>query len=388
MATKTNLLGMTRAQLEAFFAALGEKPYRAVQAMKWIYRAGATDFAAMTDISKSLRQELARIAEIRAPELHSGRRAGDGVVKWLTRARSGQSVETVLIPDISTSGARRNTLCISSQVGCVLDCRFCATGKQGFSGNLDRSEIVGQVWQAARHLPPGESVTNIVFMGMGEPLLNFDAVTDAIDVFLDDLAFGISKRRVTVSTAGVVPRIDELAARTDVSLAVSLHAANDELRSRLVPLNRRYPIAELLAACRRYLRVLGARRSITMEYTLIQGVNDNLEDADELVDLLADLRCKINLIAFNPFPETPLGVDGARFERPSRNRVMRFQQRLIERGAMALLRTTRGDDVAAACGQLTGSFEDRTRRKQRYFGNSHGDSQSIIHRQPATGEAA
>jgi 23S rRNA (adenine2503-C2)-methyltransferase len=359
-----NLLGMTRTDLEAFFRDLGEKPYRATQAMKWIYRAGVTDFEAMTDMARPLRRRLAAIAEIRAPEFGPGHRAADGVVKWAATAGGDQTVETVLIPDVSANGTKRNTLCISSQVGCVLDCSFCATGKQGFRANLSRAEIVGQAWQAARLLPPGETITNVVFMGMGEPLMNFDAAMDAVDVFMDHLAFGISKRRVTVSTAGVVPRIYDMAQRTDVSLAISLHAPNDELRDALVPLNRKYPIGELLAACRYYLDTMGERRTITIEYTLIDGVNDRREDAEALLVLLAGMRAKVNLIPFNPFPV----ANGCppTYRRPSRNRVLYFQRQLLAGGLPVMLRTTRGDDIAAACGQLTGAFEDRTRRRARY----------------------
>ena len=267
-------------------------------------------------------------------------------------------------PSPDKSPAKRNTLCISVQVGCSLDCSFCATGKQGFSGNLTRAEIVGQVWRAAAEASPqGRRITNVVFMGMGEPLLNFDATMDAADVFMDDLGFGISKRRVTISTAGVVPRIYDLADRSGVSLAVSLHAARDELRDRLVPINRKYPIAELLAACRYYLARVGDRRPITFEYTLIEGVNDTLADARDLVALLRDWRCMVNLIPFNPFPVTG-GLPT--YRRPSPARVAAFQRALLDGGLVAMLRTTRGDDIAAACGQLTGDFHDRTRRRARY----------------------
>ena len=260
--------------------------------------------------------------------------------------------------------AKRNTLCISAQVGCSLDCSFCATGKQGFNGNLSRAEIVGQVWRAAAESSAeGRGITNVVFMGMGEPLLNFDAAMDAADVFMDDLGFAISKRRVTVSTAGVVPRIYDLADRSGVSLAVSLHAARDELRDRLVPINRKYPIADLLAACRYYLSRVGDRRPVTFEYTLIKGVNDTLADARDLVALLRDWRCKVNLIPFNPFPVAG-GLPA--YQRPGAARVAAFQRTLQDGGLVAMLRTTRGDDIAAACGQLTGDFQDRTRRRARY----------------------
>ncbi len=362
--SRVNLLGMTRAALAAFFVELGERPYRAAQVMKWIYHAGVDDFDAMTNISKKLRRLLQQVAEIRAPSFSPGTRSPDGVVKWLVRTETGQAVETVLIPDRTSEGgpeAGRNTLCISSQVGCALDCSFCATGKQGFGGNLQRAEIVGQVWRAQRELA-SRSITNVVFMGMGEPLLNFEPAMDAADVFMDDLAFGISKRRVTVSTAGVVPRIYDLAKRADVSLAVSLHAADDELRDQLVPINRKYPIAELLAACRHYLDSIGERRSVTMEYTLIEEVNDRLADARALARLLDGLRCKVNLIPFNPFADDARG-----YRRPSPPRVKAFQRALMDAGVPAMLRTTRGDEIAAACGQLTGNVEDRTRRRERHL---------------------
>ena len=360
---RANLLGMPRRELTGFFEQLGEKPYRATQVMKWLYHARVTDFDAMTNISKALRTRLKDVAEIRAPALKVVDQAGDGVVKWLASVGQSHAVETVLIPD-GRSHSKRNTLCISAQVGCALDCSFCATGKQGFSGNLTRAEIVGQVWQAAAEpSAEGRGITNVVFMGMGEPLLNFDAAMDAADVFMDDLGFGISKRRVTISTAGVVPRIYDLADRSGVSLAVSLHAARDELRDRLVPINRKYPIAELLAACRYYLARVGDRRPITFEYTLIEGVNDTLADAGDLVALLRDWRCMVNLIPFNPFP-----VAGGlpEYKRPSAARVAAFQRTLQAGGLTAMLRTTRGDDIAAACGQLTGNFDDRTQRRARY----------------------
>ena len=370
---KTNLIGMPRAALESFFQGIGEKPYRADQVMRWIYRAKVTDIDAMTNISRSLRSHLKEIAEIRVPAFSAGGRSSDGVVKWLAHTEQGQAVETVLIPDAGAAydaaevgtTTRRNTLCISSQVGCSLDCSFCATGKQGFNGNLTRAEIVGQVWQASRELAEGgdeRGITNVVFMGMGEPLLNFQPVLDATDVLMDDLAFGISKRRVTISTAGVVPRIRDLAAHTDVSLAVSLHAPRDELRNILVPLNRRYPLAELLDACRHYLRRLGDRRSITMEYTLIEDVNDGVADARDLAHLLAGLRAKVNLIPFNPFPEDRNG-----YRRPSPGRIAKFRSSLLNAGIATMLRTTRGEEIGAACGQLTGTVHDRTRRRKRYL---------------------
>ena len=373
---RVNLLGMPLAEMQTFFADLGERPYRARQVMKWIYHAGVDDFGRMTDIAKTLRARLTDIAEIRAPAFNEGWRSDDGTTKWLA-ATAGGAVETVLIPDAKGRDGRR-TLCISSQVGCVLDCSFCATGKQGFGGNLPRSEIVGQVWRANRELAARgdhRGITNVVFMGMGEPLFNFDAVMDAVDVLMDHLALGISKRRVTISTAGVVPRIVEMAERTDVSLAVSLHAANDALRDRLVPLNRRYPLADLLAACRQYLGGLGERRSITFEYTLLDGVNDDVEQARELVRLFesempggaAQARWKINLIPFNPFANDPHG-----YRRPTSTRIADFQKTLLNAGFSAMVRTTRGDEIAAACGQLTGDFQDLTRRRQRYREGQEG----------------
>ena len=356
---KANLLGMPRRTLAAFFGDLGEKPYRAEQLMHWVYRVGVDDFDAMTDIAKPLRARLREMSEIRAPEFVAEQNASDGVVKWLADVGRGRAVETVLIPD--TSG-QRLTLCISSQVGCALDCSFCATGKQGWNGNLSRAEIVGQVLRAARSVAArGGTVSNVVFMGMGEPLLNFDAVVDAAEVFMDDMAFGISKRRVTVSTAGVVPRIHDLAARSEASLAVSLHAAQDAKRDVLVPINRKYPIAELLAACRHYLRRSGSRRIVTFEYTLIAGVNDSVNDARDLARLLANMRCKINLIPFNPFPGDPSG-----YRRPAEADVSRFQKLLRDAGFATMRRTTRGDSIGAACGQLTGRFADRTRRRERH----------------------
>ncbi len=360
-----NLLGMTRRSMAAFFVSLGEKPYRAEQVMKWLYHGGVDDFDAMTNIAKPLRERLRQVATISAPAFGPAQQGADGVLKWAARTAAGQAVETVLIPDrrSDANGAGRNTLCISSQVGCALDCSFCATGKQGFGGNLGVAEIVGQVWRASRELAERgdrRGITNVVFMGMGEPLLNFDATMDAAEVLMDDLAFGISKRRVTISTSGVVPRIYDMTERADVSLAVSLHAARDELRDQLVPINRKYPIAELLDACRHYLRRVGPRRSVTFEYTLIEGVNDSLEDADDLVRLLASMRCKVNLIPFNPF-----AADVHGYRRPGPRRVARFQKRLMDGGLATMLRTTRGDDIAAACGQLTGDFEDRTRRRAR-----------------------
>jgi 23S rRNA (adenine2503-C2)-methyltransferase len=354
--SRINLFDLTREQMETFTSAIDDKPYRTHQMMKWAYHQKQLDFASMTNLSKAFRGWLGERAEYRLPEVVAQYESVDGTIKWVIRVAGGSCVETVLIPDRG-----RNTLCVSSQVGCLLDCTFCSTGKQGFSGNLSAGEIVAQVWLANQMLEArGEVVSNVVLMGMGEPLLNFEAVTSAVDLMMDDLAFGISKRRVTVSTAGVVPAIYQLAKVTDVSLAISLHAPNDELRSQLVPLNRKYPIQELLDACRHYVEGLGQKRSLTMEYTLLKGVNDDLSHARELATLLRDVRCKINLIPFNPFPASG-------FERPDADTVRRFQTYLITAGYSAMLRTTRGEDIAAACGQLVGKVNDRTRRQARYI---------------------
>ena len=353
---RINLFDLPRAQMESFTRAVDDKPYRTHQIMKWAYHQRQLDFTGMTNLSKVFRAWLAEHSEYRLPEVVARHESVDGTIKWIVRVSNGNCVETVLIPDRG-----RNTLCVSSQVGCMLDCTFCSTGKQGFNGNLTTGEIIGQVWLANHMLAErGETVSNIVLMGMGEPLLNFDAVVAATELMMDDLAFGISKRRVTISTAGVVPAIYELAKVSDVSLAISLHAPNDELRSRLVPLNRKYPIAELLDACRHYVHGLGERRTLTMEYTLIRGVNDRLEHARELAALLRGVRCKVNLIPFNPFPASG-------FERPEMADVRRFQTSLMNSGYATMLRTTRGEDIAAACGQLVGQVEDRTRRQERYL---------------------
>ncbi len=351
-----NLYGLDRAQLEALFVEQGQKPFRGRQLMKWVYHQGQTDVAAMTDLPKGTRDWLAANTCFTLPEVASFRESRDGTCKWLLDIGDGNLVETVLIPDRG-----RNTLCVSSQVGCMLDCSFCSTGKQGFNGNLPSATIVGQVLVANAHLAPrGETVTNIVLMGMGEPLLNYDAVLTATNVFKDDLAFGISKRRVTISTAGVVPAIYQLAEDTDVALAISLHAPDDALRDVLVPINRKYPIEQLLAACRHYVNHLGDSRKLVIEYTLMKGVNDTRAHALALAALLRDVRCKINLIPFNPFPASG-------YERPAMGDVRAFQTTLMQLGYATMLRTTRGDDIDAACGQLVGQVQDRTRRQQRYL---------------------
>lgn len=359
-----NLLGLSHEQMAQFFVDHGEKRFRAAQVMKWIHHEGTSDFAEMTNISKSLREKLARIAEIRGPKVVYQGRSEDGTQKWVLEVENGSFVETVLIP--SENGQRR-TLCVSSQVGCSLDCSFCSTGKQGFQRNLTAAEIVGQlrIAQASAggrmgHDDGRRAVTNVVMMGMGEPLMNYDNVVSAMKLMLDQNGYGLSKRRVTLSTSGVVPKIDRLGDEIDVALAISLHAANDTLRNELVPINRKYNIAALLDSCRRYLEKSDGTRHITIEYTLMKGINDQREHADELVDVLGDLPCKINLIPFNPFPHSG-------YEKPSRNQVMRFQAWLYERGHSAPVRTTRGDDIDAACGQLVGRVRDRTRRSARYI---------------------
>jgi len=358
--TRINLLGLSRSQLEGFFATLGEKKFRASQVMKWVHQLGVIDFDQMTNMSKVLRDKLKLIAEIVVPEIIYEDISADGTRKWVMQMEGGSSIETVFIPENG-----RGTLCVSSQIGCSLDCSFCSTGKQGFNRNLSSAEIVGQLWIAARSFGGGDvsrerHVTNVVFMGMGEPLLNFDNVVPACEIMMDDFAYAISKRRVTVSTSGLVPMIDKLGSLTDVSLAISLHAPNNPLRDILVPVNKKYPVKELLASCQRYLDNLPDKRKITIEYTLIEGVNDSLEHARELVELLRSLPCKINLIPFNPFPNND-------YKRPSRNAVVRFQSVLNEAGYVATIRTTRGDDIDAACGQLVGRVEDRTRRSRKYI---------------------
>ena len=361
--TLTNLLDLDPAQLIAYCAELGEKPFRAKQLQRWIHQFGASDFDAMTDLAKSLRDKLATRAEVRAPAIISDHTSTDGTRKWLVDVGNGNAVETVFIPE-----ENRGTLCISTQAGCAVNCRFCSTGKQGFNRNLSVGEIIGQLWMAEFELrrtkgiepgPKGErQITNVVMMGMGEPLLNFDNVISAMHVMMDDLGYGVSKRRVTLSTSGVVPMIDELAKHIDVSLALSLHAPNDELRSQLVPINKKYPLAMLLDSCRRYMATLGEKRVLTVEYTLLKDVNDHVDHAREMIELLKDTPCKINLIPFNPFPHSG-------YERPSNNAIRRFQELLQQAGYNVTVRTTRGEDIDAACGQLVGQVNDRTRRSSR-----------------------
>ena len=350
-----NLLGLHEGQLRAYFASLGEKPFRAQQVMKWIYHQGVTDFADMTNLSLALREQLADRAEIRPPEIVREQVSEDGTVKWLMGVGGGNAVETVFIPEPA-----RGTLCISSQVGCALNCTFCATGAQGFNRNLSSSEIIGQVWQAARvlgHERNGERrITNVVLMGMGEPLANFYEVVPALSLLRADLGFGMAAKRVTLSTAGLVPGIDRLRETIDVALAVSLHAPEDELREKLVPLNRKYPIHELMRACADYVSDKH-KRTVTFEYTLIDGVNDHPDHARKLVKLLRRLPSKLNLIPFNPFP-------GTRYRCSPEARIRAFQEIVMDGGLIATVRKTRGEDIDAACGQLAGQVRDRTRRSR------------------------
>jgi 23S rRNA (adenine2503-C2)-methyltransferase len=347
-----NLVGMPEAELQEFFAALGEKPFRARQVMQWIHQRNASTFNEMTDLSKPLRTHLEGVASIGFPELISEQRSADGTVKWLFESGAGQAVETVFIPEPD-----RGTLCISSQVGCALDCAFCATGAQGFNRNLKAAEIVGQVSYANRHLPTrpnGEpAITNVVFMGMGEPLANYRSVLAALEVLLSDFAYGLSKRRITVSTSGIVPHIEKLGDACNVSLAVSLHAPNDELRDELVPINRLHPIADLLDASWRYA-AKRANRYVTFEYVMLRDVNDTISHADQLAALLKDRPAKVNLIPFNPFT-------GNDYRRSRSDTIEKFQNRLRQRGIVSTTRKTRGDDIDAACGQLAGKVRDRVR---------------------------
>ena len=357
---KVNLLGLTQPQLESFFESIGEKRFRAGQVMKWIHHFGIDDFDAMSNLGKALKEKLKAAAEIRGPEIVSEDISRDGTRKWVIRVASGSCVETVYIPQNG-----RGTLCVSSQAGCALDCSFCSTGKQGFNSNLTAAEVIGQVWIANKSFGSvpakiDRAITNVVMMGMGEPLLNFDNVVSAMRIMMDDLGYGISKRKVTLSTSGVVPMIEELAKHVDVSLALSLHAPNDELRNELVPINRKYPLAMLLDACQRYIGQLGEKRVLTIEYTLLKDVNDLPEHALQMIELLRNVPCKINLIPFNPFPHSG-------YERPSKNATRRFQELRQQAGFNVTVRTTRGDDIDAACGQLVGQVMDRTRRSQRYI---------------------
>lgn len=354
-----NLLDFDAESLTAWFAERGEKPFRARQVLRWMHRFGEDDFGQMTDIAKSLRAILTEEAEVRGPTPVRDSTAEDGTRKWLLDVGGGNAVETVFIPE-----ANRGTLCISTQVGCALECAFCATGRQGFNRNLSTAEIIGQLWHANRVLgavrqadagdPAERIISNVVLMGMGEPLANLDNVVAALNLMLDDNAYGLSRRRVTVSTTGIVPAMDRLRETAPVALAVSLHAPNDELRDRLVPINRKYPLKALMAACKRYLKD-APRDFITFEYVLLDGVNDRDTHAHALLALVKSIRCKFNLIPFNPFPSSG-------FQRPHHERVRRFQEILMAAGVVATVRRTRGDNINAACGQLAGQVKDKSRR--------------------------
>lgn len=356
---KPNLAGMNLAKLRALFVEFSEKPFRAEQVLKWIHQRGVVDIDAMTDISKNLREKLKQSTVIELPKILEDYKSKDGSRKWIVQVASGSRVEMVFIPE-----AGRGTLCISSQAGCSLDCSFCATGKQGFNSNLTVAEIVGQLWWANYHLGVFEEkverrVSNVVMMGMGEPLLNFDNVMDALNIMMDDCAYGLSKRKVTISTSGVVPAIDRLKDYTDASLAISLHAPNDELRSKIMPINNKYPIKELLRSAQSYMDSLSDKRVPVIEYTLIAGVNDHRQHARDLAVLLKQFPCKINLIPFNPFSLSD-------YRQPSSTSVSNFRQILQKAGYTVTVRTTRGDDIGAACGQLVGDVEDQTRRSDRH----------------------
>ena len=366
MGAAVNLLDLDSAGLTRFCEEIGEKPYRAKQLLRWIHQLGCSDFSEMSDLAKAFRQKLTELAVIRSPEVISDHVAADGTRKWLLSTGEGNAVEMVFIPEVN-----RGTLCISSQVGCALACSFCSTGRQGFNRNLTVAEIIGQLWWASKTLrdddairfnqdnpnkETGRVISNVVFMGMGEPLANFEHVVTALDLMLDDRAYGLSRRRLTVSTSGLVPAMDRLRARCPVALAVSLHAPNDSLRDELVPINKKYPIHMLLAACERYLAA-APRDFITFEYVMLDGVNDRIEHARELVRLVRSIPCKLNLIPFNSFI-------GSGYRRSSPEAIRIFRDILMQAGLVTTVRKTRGDDIDAACGQLAGQVLDKTRRAQ------------------------
>jgi 23S rRNA (adenine2503-C2)-methyltransferase len=352
---KVNLLNFDHEGLRAFFAEIGEKPFRADQVMKWIYHFGYDDFDKMTNLNKNLRQKLKDLCEIKAPEISKKQQSADGTIKYALKLEGGQEVETVWIPENG-----RATLCVSSQVGCALECSFCSTAQQGFNRNLSVAEIIGQVWRVANdigatRIAGTRPITNIVMMGMGEPLLNMKNLIPALKTFLNDLGYGLSKRRVTVSTSGVVPALDMLKKEVDCALAISIHAPNDALRDELVPINKKYPLAEFLAASRRYIEGSKANKQVTIEYVMIDHVNDSTDHAHELAKVLKDTPSKINLIPFNPYPGSP-------YKRSSNSRIDRFDKVLQSYGFTVMTRRTRGDDIDAACGQLAGDVNDRTKR--------------------------
>ncbi|MCE3057051.1 bifunctional tRNA (adenosine(37)-C2)-methyltransferase TrmG/ribosomal RNA large subunit methyltransferase RlmN [Aggregatibacter actinomycetemcomitans] len=362
-AKKVNLMNLTRAQMREFFAELGEKPFRADQLVKWIYHFGEDNFDNMTNLNKALREKLKTMAEIKAPEVAVEQRSADGTIKWAMQV-GDQQVETVYIPE-----ADRTTLCVSSQVGCALACTFCSTAQQGFNRNLTVAEIIGQVWRASKIIgnfgvTGVRPITNVVMMGMGEPLLNVANVVPAMEIMLDDFAYGLSKRRVTLSTSGVVPALDNLSKMIDVALAISLHAPNDELRDEIVPLNKKYNIKTLIDSVNRYLSVSNANHGkVTIEYVMLDHINDHVEHAHQLAAVLKNTPCKINLIPWNPFPQAP-------YAKSSNTRIDRFQKTLMEYGLTVIVRKTRGDDIDAACGQLAGDVIDRTKRtaQKKHFG--------------------
>lgn len=366
-AKKINLMDLTRQQMREFLKELGEKPFRADQLVKWIYHFGEDNFDNMTNINKKLREKLKAVAEIKAPEVAVEQRSSDGTIKWAMQVGE-QQVETVYIPE-----ADRATLCVSSQVGCALACTFCSTAQQGFNRNLTVSEIIGQVWRASKIIGNFgvtgiRPITNVVMMGMGEPLLNVANVVPAMEIMLDDFAYGLSKRRVTLSTSGVVPALDNLSKMIDVALAISLHAPNDELRDEIVPINKKYNIKMLIDSVNRYLSVSNANHGkVTIEYVMLDHVNDGIEHAHQLAEVLKNTPCKINLIPWNPFPEAP-------YAKSSNTRIDRFQKTLMEYGFTVIIRKTRGDDIDAACGQLAGDVIDRTKRTamKRQFGQNIG----------------
>ena len=344
--------------MREFFSDLGDKPFRAQQIMQWVHQVGNREFSQMSNLGKSLRARLSEIAEIRLPEIVAFQKSADGTCKWLLKLDCGNCIETVYIPEKT-----RGTLCVSSQVGCALNCSFCSTAKQGFNRNLSTAEIIGQVWLAVRELSlqngaHDKQVTNVVMMGMGEPLLNFDNVVAAMDIMMDDFAYGLSKRRVTLSTSGVLPDLERLRKISPVALAVSLHAPNDELRDELVPINKKYPLAELMALCKLYYKD-EPKRKVTFEYVMLKGVNDQPEHARQLAKLLRDVPSKVNLIPFNPFPLT-------QYERSAKITIDAFRDILVEKGINTITRKTRGDDIDAACGQLAGEVKDRTSRSHRW----------------------
>ncbi|SNR71685.1 23S rRNA m(2)A-2503 methyltransferase [Methylobacillus rhizosphaerae] len=351
-----NLLNLNQAALAEYFQSIGEKPFRAKQMMRWMHHFGVNEFGEMTDIAKALREKLAKEAVIVPPSVHLEQISEDGTRKWLIDVGAGNGVETVFIPE-----DERGTLCVSSQVGCALDCTFCSTGRQGFNRNLSVSEIIGQLWVANKALgrdPKGDRIiSNVVMMGMGEPLANFDNVVTAMNIMLDDSAYGLSRRRVTLSTSGMVPAMDRLREECPVALAVSLHAPNDALRDEIVPINRKYPIAALMAACQRYLEK-APRDFVTFEYVMLDGVNDTVEHARQLLDIVKDVPCKFNLIPFNPFPNS--GYDTSKPDN-----IRRFRDILMQAGYIVTTRKTRGEDIDAACGQLAGKVQDKTKRSLR-----------------------